>query len=83
MPQMLGQRVDPHQLFVGTRAVPVGTQLVLVLAGPLEDEPQGARRKPAVSQLECVDRDLGDVLAVARVEVGGGWSRKYIVITIP
>lgn len=54
-----------------------------MLRGPFKNEPQRARWKPAVDQLERVDRDLGDVLAVARVECGGGWSRKYIVITMP
>jgi hypothetical protein len=43
MQQMLRQRVDPDQRVVGPGAVPFGAQLVLVLARPFENEPEGAR----------------------------------------
>jgi hypothetical protein len=68
---------------VGTIAVPVLAQLGLVFARPFKNESKPARRKPAVDQLQGVDRDLGDVLAVLRMEVRGGWSLKYIVLTMP
>jgi hypothetical protein len=40
-----------------------------MLADAFEDEPERSRREPAVDQLVCVDRDLGDVLAVVCVEM--------------
>jgi len=39
-----------------------------MLAGPFKDEPQRAVG-PAVDQLQRVNRDFGEVLAVAHVEV--------------
>jgi hypothetical protein len=80
---MLGQRIDTDQRLVGASAVPVRAQLDLVLAGPLQDQSLGTRRKPAIDQLEGVDRDLGDVVAVLRWKCGGRRSLKYIVITMP
>ena len=69
---MLRQRVDPDRLLVSAGAVPVGAQLVAIVAGPFESEPERTRRKPAVDQIERLDRDLRDMVRVARVEVPAG-----------
>jgi hypothetical protein len=46
MGQMLGQRVDPDQVFAGPSAAAFGAELGLTLAGPFKNEPQRARWDP-------------------------------------
>ena len=80
---MLRQRVDRQERLVGAGAIPVASQLVLVNAGPFLDEPERSRRKRAFEHIDRLDLDLRHLPGIGRMECGGGWSRQYIVMTMP
>jgi hypothetical protein len=54
-----------------------------VLLQPFANESQRAGRQRAAHHRPGGDLDLGFFASVDRVEVRGGWSLKYISITIP
>src|SRR5579875_1167561 len=66
---MLGQRVDRIQRFQCLRELPVVLELGGVQLSPLADQPHRPGRKLTVDDLQGSEPDLGNVLAVLRVEV--------------
>src|SRR5919109_4181141 len=65
----LTERLDPAESLMIARALPVLAELVLMVTGPLDDEPQGSRRQLAGEDGERVDVKRCLVVAVGRMEV--------------
>ena len=80
---MLGQRLDRNQRLERLGALPAVGELVGMHLRPLPDEPKRARWQGAVDHAPRPELDLRDVLALLARKCGGGWSGRYIQITIP
>jgi hypothetical protein len=68
---MLRQRLDRDERLQRLRQPPVLRELFGMLARPLTNESQRARRKRSAEHAQRAEFDLSDVIAVLRVEVCG------------
>jgi hypothetical protein len=66
---MLRQRLDRNERLERLGPLPVVGQLVGVQRRPLTNKPERTRRQRTVENLKRAKLDLGDVLAVLRVEM--------------